>query len=167
MLLTLLQSQGEQPPVEIPKIYQEVWIIDKRKKGEPRKEVRRKKKVQSQVRQAVEAVKQVSKLQVLQSSFAQQKAAIEIANKEIELAYQALQLEIALRDLEEKAAALQAKIRLDEYVRQEYERAVRLYQEQESRRLREEAEDYELLYNWMMEEAEDYDLLYNWMMSEL
>lgn len=152
MLLTLLQSQGEQPPVEIPKIYQQIWIIEERKKGEPRKARRAIRKIKRQLKETVSAIETAQKVQEQQESLKKQQEALRLAEREIEISFQLLELQIQADELNKAAEAYQAKVRLEEYIRQEYQKAVRLYEEEKKRKEAEEYEDLQLLLTYLMQE---------------
>lgn len=160
MLLTLLQSQGTQPPVEPPKIYQQIWIIDERKKGEPRKARRVIKKVKRQLEETVRAVELAKEIQQRQETLAQQKKALDLAAEQIKISFELFELEAKNLELQKAAEAYQAKIRLEEYVRAEYQKPLIRYQqelirrEQERvRKEREEAEELQMLLDYMMNEV--------------
>lgn len=152
MFLTLLHSDA-QGPITPQQIYQEIWVIDKREKGEPRKNRRVVKKIKRQLQDAVQAVEAIKKVQQRQESFAEQKQAIDFAQRQIELSFELLSLETQKLELQKAAEAFQAKVRLEEYVRQEYEKAVILYQEGLRKKEREELEDLQMLLDYLMAEA--------------
>jgi hypothetical protein len=145
MLLTLLQSRGQQP-----QIYQQIWIIEERKKGEPRKARRATRRIKRQLKETVSAIETAKKVQEQQESLEKQQKALHLAKQEIANSFQLLELQIKADGLNRAAEAYQAKIRLEEYIRQEYEKAVRLYQEERKRKEAEEYEDLELLLTYLM-----------------
>lgn len=152
MFLTLLNSSA-QSPITPQRIYQEIWVIDKREKGEPRKNRRVVKKIKRQLQEAIQAVEAVKEVQKRQESFAQQKQAIDLAQRQIELSFELLVLETQKLELQKAAEAFQAKVRLEEYIRQEYEKAVILYQEGLRKKEQEELEDLQMLLDYLMAEA--------------
>lgn len=152
MFLTLLNSSAQSPTTP-QQIYQEIWVIDKREKGEPRKNRRVVKKIKRQLQEAIQAVEAVKEVQKRQESFAQQKQAIDLAQQQIELSFELLALETQKLELQKAAEAFQAKVRLEEYIRQEYEKAVILYQEGLRKKEQEELEDLQMLLDYLMAEA--------------
>jgi hypothetical protein len=147
MLLTLLQSRGPQP-----QIYQQIWIIEERKKGEPRKARRVIKKIKKQLQQTVFAIDAAQQAQSERQSLEKQQEALRLAEEQIAISFQLLELQIKANELNKAAEAYQAKIRLEEYIRQEYEKAVRLYQEEKKRKEAEEYEELQLLLTYLMQE---------------
>jgi predicted ribosome quality control (RQC) complex YloA/Tae2 family protein len=147
MLLTLLQSRGPQP-----QIYQQIWIIEERKKGEPRKARRVIKKIKKQLQQTVSAIDAAQQAQSERQSLEKQQEALRLAEEQIAISFQLLELQIKANELNKAAEAYQAKIRLEEYIRQEYEKAVRLYQEEKKRKEAEEYEELQLLLTYLMQE---------------
>jgi|688.fasta_scaffold439856_2 hypothetical protein len=152
MLLTLLQNFGEPPVPPISKIYQEIWIIEERKKGEPRKARRVVKKIKKQLQQTVSAIDAAQQAQSERQSLEKQQEALRLAEEQIAISFQLLELQIKANELNKAAEAYQAKIRLEEYIKQEYEKAVRLYQEEKKRKEAEEYEELQLLLTYLMQE---------------
>ena len=145
MLLTLLQSSGQQP-----QIYQQIWIIEERKKGEPRKERRATRRIKRQLKETVLAIETAQKVQEQRESLEKQQKALRLAKQEISISFQLLELQIKANELNKAAEAYQAKIRLEEYIRREYEKVVRLYKEERKRKEAEEYEDLEFLLTYLM-----------------
>lgn len=148
---------GVQPK---PIIYQQIWIVEERKKGEPRKGRRVVKKIKRQLQQAVEAVEAAKQSQQRQEELSRQQEALRLAEQEIALSFDLFTLELQKLELEKAAQAYQAKVRFEQYVRQEYEKAVRLYQEElirkeKERQIREqeELEQLQMLLDYLMAEA--------------
>ena len=154
MLLTLLQSQGTQPPVEPPKIFQEIWIIEEEEKKQPRKARKAVRKINKQLKQTVCAIKKGQRALQECEPLDRQKETLRLAEKEIEISFQLLELQIQANQLNKAAEAYQAKLRLEEYIRQEHEKTVKLYEEQKRRKQQEEARDAELLLMSLMDDSE-------------
>lgn len=154
MLLTLLQSQGIQPPVEPPKIFQEIWIIEEEGKKQPKKTRKAVRRINKQLKEAVCAIKTAEQTQKECQSLDRQKEALRLADKQIEISFQLLELQTRLGQLNKAAEAYQAKLRLEEYIRQEYEKTVKLYEEQKRRKQQEELRDAELLLMSLMDDSE-------------
>lgn len=151
MFLTLLQSVGI-TPIPPQQIYQEIWVVDKRKKGEPRKNRRAVTKIKKQVLETVSAVEAVQKTQQQSQTLEKQKEALQLAEQQIEVTLNLLTVQLKKLEFEQAVQAYQAKQRFEEYVRQEYQKAVRLYEEELRRKEQEEREDLELLLNYLMAE---------------
>lgn len=143
-------SWGVRTPDTPSVIYQQIWIIEERKKGEPRKARRQKKKLKVQLAETIGTVSRLKELQAKSAALESQKRALDLAAESIRISQELLEIQIATQQLEDAAQSLQTQLRFEKYIRQEYEKALRIYQEEQRRKAEEHKKDLEALLLVMM-----------------